>query len=41
MINFLKKFNQYFEIKFGWFFINGNMQQKWIDYLNKKYAVKK
>lgn len=33
-INILRK---WFELKIGWFFINGNKQDEWSDYLEKKY----
>jgi hypothetical protein len=33
----LKKITKFFEIKIGWFFINGNKKEKWNNYLNRKY----
>jgi len=31
------RFNKWFEIKFGWFFVNGRKQEVWEEYLRKKY----
>ena len=28
---------KWFEINFGWFFINGRKQAAWAEYLRKKY----
>jgi hypothetical protein len=30
---------QTFELKFGWFFINGHKQAAWSKYLEKKYGA--
>lgn len=29
--------NKWFEINWGWFFVNPNKQKAWNEYLNKKY----
>ena len=34
---FLKKINKWFEINWGWFFINGRKRSAWAEYLRKKY----
>ena len=31
------RFNKWFEINYGWFFINGRKQEVWHEYLRKKY----
>lgn len=31
------KFQKWFELNLGWFFINGRRQEEWIEYLKKKY----
>jgi hypothetical protein len=33
----MKKFIKWFELNFGWFFINGRKQADWAEYLRKKY----
>lgn len=33
----LRKFNRFFEINLGWLFINGNKEQQWKEYLDRKY----
>ena len=33
----LKRLNRWFELNWGWFFINGKKQAEWTDYLRKKY----
>lgn len=35
------KFNKWFEINLGWFFINGRKQEQWYRYLRKKYGKEK
>jgi hypothetical protein len=30
--------NKWFELNWGWFFINGNKQDEWYEYLRKKYG---
>ncbi len=30
------QFNRWFELNFGWFFINGRKQDVWNEHLNKK-----
>ena len=34
----IKKINKWFEINWGWFFINGRKQEDWAEYLRKKYG---
>jgi hypothetical protein len=36
----IRKFNKWFEINLGWFFINGNFREDWEKYLGKKYGKK-
>lgn len=36
----LYKLIRFFELKFGWFFINGRKQSAWKNYLTKKYKLK-
>lgn len=31
------KLEKWFEIKIGWFFVNGNNQERYAKYLNQKY----
>lgn len=31
------KLNKWFELNVGWFFVNGYKQERWNDYLQKKY----
>jgi len=33
----MKKLKKWFELYFGWFFINGHKQEAWRRYLIKKY----
>ena len=33
----LKKLNRWFELNWGWFFINGRKQEQWNEYLKNKY----
>jgi hypothetical protein len=33
----LKKLNRWFELNWGWFFINGRKQEQWSEYLKNKY----
>jgi len=35
--NMLKKLNRWFELNWGWFFINGRKQEQWSEYLKNKY----
>ncbi len=30
--------NKWFEMKLGWFFVNGRKQSAWAEYLRKKYG---
>ena len=34
----IKKINKWFELNWGWFFINGRKQEDWAEYLRKKYG---
>ena len=34
----IKKINRWFEINWGWFFVNGRKQEDWAEYLRKKYG---
>ena len=29
--------NKWFELRFGWFFVNGFKQEEWAEYLKEKY----
>lgn len=33
----MKKFNKWFELYLGWFFINGFKRDEWEEYLAEKY----
>ena len=33
----IKKLNRWFELNWGWFFINGRKQEQWNEYLKNKY----
>lgn len=33
----MKSIIKLFEIKFGWFFVNGRKQERWERYLKQKY----
>jgi hypothetical protein len=33
----LYRLNRWFELKWGWFFINGRKQSEWAEYLRNKY----
>jgi len=33
----MKSFIKFFEINFGWFFVNGQKQERWKRYLKQKY----
>ena len=35
------RIKKWFELKFGWFFVNGFKQQEWHEYLEMKYSKKK
>ena len=37
MKKFFNKFNQWFEIYLGWFFVNGMKETQWFEKLRKKY----
>ena len=41
MKNLTYRFQRWFDINLGWFFINGRKQEKWFDYLREKYENKK
>jgi len=36
----MKKFIEFFETKFGWFFVNGQKHEKFQKYLDQKYGKK-
>ena len=36
----LKKITKFFEINFGWFFVNGRKQEIYQNYLDQKYGKK-
>ena len=33
----LKKFQRWFDLNLGWFFVNGRKQEWWAQHLKKKY----
>ena len=35
----MKRIIKFFEIRFGWFLVNGNKQEKWSRYLKIKYKL--
>jgi hypothetical protein len=35
----LYKINRWFEINIGWFFVNGNRQAQYLEYLKTKYEI--
>jgi hypothetical protein len=35
-----KKFEKWFDLNLGWFFIKGRKQEDWYKYLNEKYQDK-
>jgi len=35
------KFKRWFELHWGWFFVNGRKQAAWGEYLRKKYGDQK
>lgn len=37
MKNLYKKISDYFELKFGWFFVNGQKFESWQKKMNEKY----
>jgi hypothetical protein len=37
MKRILYNIKKWFEINIGWFFINGNKQEQWFEYLKGKY----
>lgn len=36
-LNFMKKLVKWFEINWGWFFVNNRKQAAWAEYVRKKY----
>lgn len=36
IIKLFREFNRFFEIKFGWFFVNGRKCERWHVYISKK-----
>ena len=36
-MKFLIKINNFFELNFGWIFINGNKREKYLEDLKEKY----
>ena len=32
-----KRLNKWFELNWGWFFVNGRKQEEWSDYIRNKY----
>lgn len=32
-----KRFEKWFELNLGWFFVNGYKQESWFEYLKEKY----
>ncbi len=32
-----KRLNKWFEINWGWFFVNGRKRSEWSDYIRNKY----
>jgi hypothetical protein len=32
------KFKRWFEMKWGWFFVNGRKRDEWAEYLRNKYG---
>jgi len=39
--NKMKRLVKWFEMNFGWFFVNGRKQAAWAEYLRKKYGNEK
>lgn len=37
----MQKFIKWFELNWGWFFINGRKQERYAEYLRKKYGDQK
>jgi len=37
MKNLLKRFEKWFDLNLGWFFINGSKQEDWSELLKQKY----
>jgi hypothetical protein len=35
-----KKFEKWFDLNLGWFFINGHKQEAWCEHLKEKYGDK-
>jgi hypothetical protein len=36
----LRKIERFFDLKFGWFFINGRKHKEWLEKINQKYFKK-
>jgi hypothetical protein len=36
-LNFMKKLIRWFEMNWGWVFVNGRKQAAWAEYVRKKY----
>ena len=34
----IKKLKKWFDLKMGWFFVNGRKQEEWYKYLKDKYG---
>jgi hypothetical protein len=41
MSSLKERFNKWFEINFGWFFINGQKREVYTEYLKRKYGKHK
>ena len=39
-VNWFTKFNKWFDLNLGWFFVNGFKQEEWVEYLEEKYKRK-
>jgi hypothetical protein len=39
MNNILSKIEKFFNLRFGWFFVNGNKLKKWNKFLKEKYLT--
>jgi hypothetical protein len=37
MKSLIKRFEKWFDLNLGWFFVNGNRQEEWFDRLKEKY----
>lgn len=40
-LSFMKRLVKWFEMNWGWMFINGHKQAAWGEYLRKKYGNEK